>query len=152
MRAWHGSSALFSNFDLQNFGNGEGGRHSPFGVYLAENREGGEYFARYLHQRDGSGYLYEVEVRLSPSEILDEDVSQRQSIDRLGETILSLEDRYSDYKLAAYMQARGIHCFRLWEGTKPGHGYTFRCLSPERIHILRRYQYDPKSASWRELE
>jgi hypothetical protein len=50
------------------------------------------------------------------------------------------------------VRAKGIHCFRLWEGTKPGHGYTFRCLSPERICIVKRYQYEPKLASWLQLE
>jgi hypothetical protein len=149
MRAWHGSSVLFELFDLRCFGSGEGGTNSPYGIYLAEHRPGGEYFGRYLHNRNGTGYLYEVELTLAAEELLDEQGNHPETRERLGYPLLDLEERLPGKAFAAYARSRGIHCFRLWEGTKPSHGYTYRCVSPERIAIVSCYEYDAKSVSWR---
>ena len=149
MHAWHGSYALFKEFDLRYFGSGEGGKNSPYGIYLAENRQGGEYFGRYLHHRNGTGYLYEVELTLSAEELLDEQGNDREIMERLADRLLDLEDRYPGKAFAAYARSRGIHCFRSWEGTKPSHGHTYRCVSPERITIVSCYEYDARSVSWR---
>ncbi|CAD5374854.1 hypothetical protein RA210_U70170 [Rubrivivax sp. A210] len=152
MRVWHGSNVLFSRFSMQFFGAGEGGSGIPYGIYFAENREGGEYFARYLAGNNGSSYLYEVELNIQANEVLEEDHNDRESLARLGDTLVNVETRYQQGELARFLRSRGIHCCKLWEGTKPGHGFTFRCISPERASIIGIETYTPANPAWRRIK
>jgi hypothetical protein len=148
---WHGSNVLFGQFSLQFMGAGEGGTGIPYGIYFAEKRKGGEYFARYLAGPSGRGYLYEVELTLQTDEILEEDQSDRECLNRLGDTLLSIRAKYKPVELACFLRSRGIHCCKLWEGTKPDHGFTYRCLTPERASIIRIEAYTPENDKWQQV-
>lgn len=66
IHGWRGGPNLFTQFDLDYAGTGEGGQAQGNGIYLAGTRHGGEYYTRNAipTRAGGTAYLYELHAWL----------------------------------------------------------------------------------------
>lgn len=153
---WHGGWGNFSTVDEDYIGTGEGASQG-WGFYLSENRDGGEYFARYLHFREKKGFLHKVRFELQDDEYWEyEDKSEK----KLQNGEIFSYSKYSDLRLnlgdksaAQYLRSNGIKAFMLWETDKPPHGYTYVVLKPDIVQVLESYEYiqDPMQCYWEKI-
>jgi hypothetical protein len=149
MQAWHGTHRQFEAFSTNYIGTGEGGDGLGWGLYFSENREGGEYFARYAAASKGTGYLYRVTLDLQEHELI------HLGTEDSAPTKHFLWSQYDDRKLqvgnrvyAKLLLAAHNHAVLAEEGTKPSHGKTILCLSPERVRIDDVFSLSPSPYEW----
>lgn len=76
--AWHGSPHTFDRFDMSKIGTGEGTQARGLGVYLSDSKDVASPYqypvdkaGRENRSKDGS--LYKVQIKVSPSELIDLD-------------------------------------------------------------------------------
>lgn len=143
INGWHGGWGNFLAVDENHLGTGEGAGQG-WGFYVAEQREGGEYYARYLHFRQGIGFLHKVSFELSEHELWD-----IRSDARLANGDIITYSDYVDMKnqslgrepAARFLRANGIKAFKVEEGNKPGHGYTYVVLDTRIVRVTETYAF-----------
>lgn len=116
IEGWHGGWGNFQAIDATHLGSGEGDSQG-WGFYLSENRQGGEFFAKYSYFSNGSGFLHHVRLVIQKHELFDADL----------ELI-----RYAEYKkriseigkkpAADELLSNGFKVIKLWEGDNEHHG------------------------------
>jgi hypothetical protein len=169
MEVWHGGHSYFSQFQEHAIGSGEG-EAMGWGYYFAENRPGGEYFARYMYEKHKKGFLYRANILFTEDEILDLDSSFRQITPamqcRVSRVFRSCEVKqgfHNAYKMlrdeigneaaSKYLLGEGIMVLRSYEETKPGHGFTYVALDNSRIVIRDAFELEilPFETNWHPL-
>ena len=113
-----------------------------YGLYFAEHRAGGAYFAKYLKQESCETYLYEVEINVLESEVVDLDKMPDDEVRiRTGMTYAQLRSAHAGASIVPILHQHGIHMLSCYEGTKPNHGLSYLCVSPSRIEIVQILKY-----------
>lgn len=153
---WHGGWGDFTFIDEKYIGTGENNAQG-WGFYLAENRVGGEYFAKYLHFKRGTGFLYKVKLHISKDEYW-ENADHTGRLLENGKNLdylyyRTIREEQGNQKAAAYLKNNGIKVFSLWETDKPKHGLTYIVLEMSCAQILEKYEYiyDPKQSYWNKI-
>lgn len=126
-----------------------------FGIHLAEERKGGEYFAEYANSRHDAGYLYEVELALEPepNKILVLTNSTTCEPDHMEwARYEKLRHDYKDQGATKLLAGRGFIAVRGYEETKPGHGDTILCLVPQRLTVTKVRLYNRNSSCWEPID
>ncbi|MCC5854096.1 MAG: hypothetical protein JJU10_00250 [Idiomarina sp.] len=154
--AWHGGWGKFSAVDEKYHGSGEGDSQG-WGFYAAENRVGGEYFARYMHCRNDKVYLHKIRFEIQEHEFW-------KNADKTGKKLstgeifsyskyFDLRQKIGDEMAAKYLRSNGVKAFMLWETDKPPHGYTYVILQPEIVQVVESYEYifDVKQSYWKKI-
>lgn len=64
LNAYHGSAALFTNFDTKFMGSGEGAQQYGWGVYITDSEDTAEYYSQEAMNNNGAniGYKYQVQI------------------------------------------------------------------------------------------
>ena len=149
MKLWHGSHLLFSQFNTHNLGHGAGGSDLGLGIYLAENRAGGEYYAHYAAISRNTGYLYEVSMDADHYQVLD--LTQRPSNlqrEMSSEDFNKLRAAYGDERFTQLLLRNGIRAIRNQQIFNPNLGYTVLCLQPSLMRIENVWACKRAPLSW----
>lgn len=165
LEVWHGGGSYFTHFEEDAIGSGEGDSMG-WGFYFAENRAGGEYFARYMHTRK-NGFLYRADLVIADDEIIDLDSSFRDSPteircrisrvfrsceweDGLHAAYWILRKELGDEGASKYLRNEGVMALRSHEGTNYDHGVTHLVLDNSRIIIREAFKLEiqPYDSKW----
>lgn len=167
IEGWHGSHSHFSEFDYEKIGSGEGGSLG-YGIYVAENRKGGEYFSEYMNFRHGSGYLYRVTLHFEDHESLNLDSTTRRVApaainiahevlgtiahdETLRTAYLRTRMKRGDKETAQALLHAGIKTLKADEDTNTAHGATYLVLNKSVIKILEVFRYVRANHSWEKI-
>ncbi len=164
---WHGGRAYFGEFSEDAIRSGEGDSLG-WGFYFAENRKGGEYFAKYANFRDGAGYLYEAQLELPDDRVLplgssycQLDAHLRSRVSRVfsgSEMSLGfhsayriLRDELGDKVASVTLRGVGIRALTAYEDTDPGHGITYLVIDKTCIALTRIFKFSNDPYEWQLL-
>ena len=149
MKLWHGSPYFFTQFSAINWAQGAGGGDIGMGIYLAENRAGGEYYAHYPAITRGSGYLYQVSLPIEEAQILDLSVvAGRESREITWNTFTHLRVMLGDDELNCFLARKGIQAIRSRHECNPTFGATILCIQPGLLRIENTWKCKRAPLSW----
>lgn len=141
---WHGGWGSFTSVDPRYLGSGEGNSQG-WGFHFAENKAGGEYYAKWARDKKGGGFLHRVKLTL-PEERLWK--HPNESPLQLPHGSLYTYSSYcilrwdlGDVAAANHLRSMGVWAFMLWEHNPPPHGHTFVVLEPSAVSIIESQPY-----------
>jgi len=91
LRAFHGSPFKFDKFSTDQIGTGEGAQLYGNGLYFAESEKTGESYRDAL-SKDGSGFMYEVDLDVTDDDLLNFDAPMRQQPAKIRKAFASIID------------------------------------------------------------
>ena len=142
IEGWHGGWGNFQMVNPDYLGSGEGDSLG-WGFYFSENRQGGEFFAKYAESSKGNGFLHKVVINIKREELLDTDCDgdlyQRylRNIARIGKMPAAID-----------LRTNGIAVIKAWETDNESHGYTYIALDTVKIETVECYAYIRRDNRW----
>lgn len=157
VEGWHGGWGSFNRVNETHLGSGEGAAQG-WGFYLSEFREGGQWYARYLHFREKQGFLHRVSFSVAAHEFWDMERSDKIMLS--DGAYFTTDDYYAfrrdlgDKNAAACLRDIGIKAFRVNENNNPNHGLTCVVVDPRIVNVAESFEYLPERADsqWRRLD
>lgn len=153
---WHGGWGDFLQIDSRQLGTGEG--HSQgLGFYCAENRSGGEYFARHAYRTRPTAFLHKVHISIpiqrlwidpSKNDVLIPNSANYSQADYLS------DQRTLGMKIAAMrLKSFGVQSIMMYESDQPSHGWTCIVLDPSTVSVIKSFEYQSngRTSAWLEI-